>query len=239
MASKQAVAYVRVSTEEQSRDGYSLDAQEQRIRDYAERNAIEIVQVFREEGVSAKDPLRKRPQATKMLATLAKRKDAAKNVIAVKLDRLFRNMGEACTQLDEWTKARIGVQILDIGNGQPIDTTTSAGMMQFGMMALMGQMERTLISERTRDALADMRRKGEVYNHVPLGFDADANGKLVPNHREMITVNAILGMRELGLSMHKIADRLNAAGEATKNGKHWYASTVQNVLRLHSKADAA
>ena len=90
---EKAIGYVRVSSEEQSREGVSLDAQEARIKAYAVMRGLELVEVHREEGVSAKTPLRKRPEGSKLVAQMARKQ--ATHVIAVKLDRLFRNTADA------------------------------------------------------------------------------------------------------------------------------------------------
>ena len=101
---EKAIAYVRVSSEEQSREGVSLDAQEARVRAYAVMRGLELVEIFREEGVSAKTPLKKRPEGSKVVELLAKKK--ATHVIAVKLDRLFRNTADALSQSEQWDRAK-------------------------------------------------------------------------------------------------------------------------------------
>jgi DNA invertase Pin-like site-specific DNA recombinase len=231
---EKAIAYVRVSSEEQSREGVSLDAQEQRIRAYAALRGLHLTTIFREEGVSAKIPLRQRPQGLKLVEALAKKK--AKHVIAVKLDRLFRNAADALDQSEKWDKARCALHILDLG-GNSIDTTSAMGRMFFTMTAAFAEMERNLISERTRTALAFKKSSRRVYCHLtPLGFDREGD-KLIPNREEMKTVRSVLRMRAEGWSMQAIADALNQRGATTKRDGRWHAVTIQKVLRVHA-ADA-
>src|SRR3954447_645098 len=101
---ERAIAYVRVSSEEQSKEGVSLDAQEQRVRAYATMRGLELATIYREEGVSGKIPLRDRPEGAKLVEAITKKR--AKHVIAVKLDRLFRNAGDALLQSERWDKGK-------------------------------------------------------------------------------------------------------------------------------------
>jgi len=132
-----AVGYVRVSSEEQATEGVSLDAQEARIRAYATMRGLNLVAIYREEGVSAKVPLRKRPEGTKIVESLSKKR--AKHVIAVKLDRLFRNVADALSQTEEWDKAKHALHVIDMG-GSAVDTASAMGRMFFTMAAAFAEM---------------------------------------------------------------------------------------------------
>src|SRR5262245_57091471 len=91
-----AVAYVRVSTEEQAREGVSLDAQEARLRAYCAAAGLELVTLVREEGVSGSIPLAERPGGAELLRHLAEQNVA--HVLALKLDRLFRDAADCLSQ---------------------------------------------------------------------------------------------------------------------------------------------
>jgi site-specific DNA recombinase len=119
-----AVGYVRVSSEEQALEGVSLDAQEARIKAYATMRGLNLVCIYREEGVSAKMPLSRRPEGMKVVDSLSKRR--AKHVIAVKLDRLFRNAADALSQSEAWDKSKCSLHIIDMG-GSAIDTASRYG----------------------------------------------------------------------------------------------------------------
>jgi Site-specific recombinases, DNA invertase Pin homologs len=229
---EKAVGYVRVSSEEQSKEGVSLDAQEARIRAYATMRGLDLVAIYREEGISAKVPLRSRPEGTQVVDALAKKR--ARHVIAVKLDRLFRNAADALSQAEAWDKAKCFLHVLDMG-GSAIDTASAMGRMFFTMTAAFAEMERNMTSERTKAALTHLKSSGQVYTAVtPLGFDRDGD-KLIENTSEMATVRSIRKMRAEGTSLHRIAATLNEAGAATKLGGRWHAVTIQNVLRVHGQ----
>lgn len=113
------------------------------------------------------------------------------------------------------------------------------GRMFFTMAAGFAEMERNLISERTKSALSFKKSANRVYCHItPLGFDRQGD-KLIPNKNEMKTVRRILRLHADGLSMQAIADGMNAAGAATKRGGTWHAVTIQKILRTHDSTQDA
>jgi len=224
----QAVGYVRVSTEEQCTRGVSLEAQQQRLQAYAAVRGLELIQIYREEGMSGKIPLRLRPQGAKLVLAIAKNR--IKHILTLKLDRLFRSAADALDQTARWDKAKCALHIVDMG-GSTVDTTSAVGKMFFTMMAGFAEMERNLISERTRTALQHKKSASRAYSRLtPMGFDRHGD-QLVPNGREMRTVRRIRRMRGTGMSMQKIADRLNASKVPTKQGGQWHAVTIQKILR--------
>jgi site-specific DNA recombinase len=227
-----AVGYVRVSTEEQSREGFSLDAQTAKITAYAALKGLELTAIVREEGVSAKIPLAVRP-AGRMLPTYR-----AGNIIAVKLDRLFRSSQDAMNTSADWRDRGIALHIIDMG-GTAIDTSSAVGGMFFALVAAFAEMERKLISERITAALGHKRSSGLQYTRIaPLGFRA-VDGRLEPDEAEQRVVSRLLALRTDGLSMGKIAELFNTEGVATKTGGRWHAVTIQKVLQSASRRLAA
>ena len=221
-----AVAYIRVSTDEQAAHGVSLEMQDTRLRAYAVAMGLELVAVIREEGISATVPLAKRPGGKELLAMLAKKK--ARHVIALKLDRLFRNAANALTTTAEWDKAGIGLHMVDHG-GQSINTASATGRMFFTMLAGFAQFERDLISERTTAALRHKKSRLQAYAPTPIGFDRDGKN-LIRNEGEAATVALIQRRRDDGMTLKAIADELNGAKVPGKRGGRWYPSTVRYVL---------
>src|SRR4051794_11907501 len=123
---EKAIGYVRVSTEEQSREGVSLGAQQERIRAYATLRGLELVHIYCEEGVSGKVPLRQRPEGAKLVEDIDKKR--AKHVLALKLDRLFRNASDALSQSEQWDKRKVALHIIDMG-GEAVNTASAMGKM--------------------------------------------------------------------------------------------------------------
>lgn len=229
-----AIGYIRVSTGDQAENGVSLDAQRDRIKAYATANELTLVDIVEDAAISGATPLSRRPGG-ETLGDLIK-EHGAQHVIALKLDRLFRDAVDALSQTKQWEKNGIGLHLIDVG-GQAVNTGSAMGRMFLTMMAGFAELERGIISERTAAAFAHKKRKREVYNHLPLGY-RDSNGKLQPIDDEQITVAEIFDMHSKGASLHKIADNLNERGIVGKRGGTFYASTIRKILKnpIHQAA---
>lgn len=222
-----AVAYCRVSTLEQVQHGVSLDAQEERLRAYCVLRGLEIAAVIRDEGVSGSKKLEKRPGGAEALRLVARRD--VSHVVVAKLDRAFRNAADALTVTEAWDRAGVSLHILDMG-GATLDTSTAMGRFFLTMAAGFAELERGLISERTRTALAHKREKGSVYGSTPFGFVREGD-RLREHRQEMATVSRIHSLAREGVSVRAITERLNAEGVPAKRGGRWNKTTVHYVLR--------
>lgn len=220
-----ALCYVRVSTLEQSKFGFSLEAQEQRLRAYCQVAGLEVADLLREEGVSASIPLAKRPAGSKLLEWIG---DGIGHVVCLKLDRLFRDAEDALRQTKAWDKAGIALHLVDMG-GTSMNTASAMGRMFLTLMAAVAELERNLVAERTASVLAHKKQQGRVYNHTPYGFDR-VGDRLVVAVDEMAMVHLMQERREDGWSFTMIADAFNGDRVPGKNGGKWYARTVKNIL---------
>ena len=207
-----ALAYLRVSTDEQADSGASLEAQRAALTAEAERRGWDV-EVVEDAGVSGKSM--NRPGLTSALERLET--GQADWLMATKLDRLSRSVGD----FDTITKrARLGergqlfgLHILDM----PYDLTTANGEFMANIMVSTARFERRLNGDRTRTGMA--QRKAE--------------GKHVGRRRQLPSevVQRITAARAAKLSMAKIADALNADQVPTaQGGVRWYPSTVRAVL---------
>jgi DNA invertase Pin-like site-specific DNA recombinase len=220
-----ALCYVRVSTVEQSKFGFSLDAQEQRLRAYCQVTGLEVVELIREEGVSASIPLAKRPAGAKLLEWIG---GGIGHVICLKLDRLFRDAEDALRQTKAWDKAGIALHMVDMG-GASMNTASAMGRMFLTLMAGCAELERNLVAERTASVLAHKKQQGKVYNHTPYGFER-VGDRLVAAADEMAMVRLMRERRDDGWSLAMIADAFNTDHIPGKNGGKWYGRTVKNIL---------
>lgn len=221
-----AIAYVRVSTEEQAQHGVSLDAQEERVRAYCTMAGLELVAVLREEGVSGAKPLGARPRGLQLIDAVKARE--AEHVVALKLDRLFRDAADALVQTKAWDVAGVSLHLVDMG-GQTLNTGSAMGRMFLTMTAAFAELERNLISERTKAALQYKKAHGDRLGAPAMGFRVE-NGEAVEDPQEVETVRYIVQLRGEGLTLQVIADRLNAEGRPTKRGGKWYPKTVADVV---------
>lgn len=225
----QAVAYVRVSTEEQATFGGSLAMQQDRIAAYCALAQLELVETFVERGVSGSVPLGDRRRGREMLAKIAA--GEIKHVIALKLDRLFRDAANALTLTREWDKAGVELHLVDMG-GASLNTSSAMGRMMLTILSGFAEWERNIIGERTRAVLRHKRVKREAYSPTPLGFRRDGK-QLVEDEREQQTLDRIRSLHRDGLSLNAIARTLNAEGVPAKNGGRFYASTISYLIKNH------
>ena len=224
---EKAVCYIRVSTEEQVRGGVSLAAQEEKLKAYCKLVGLQIAAIIREEGVSGGKPLATRPCGEDLLRLVTRKK--VKHVVALKLDRLFRDAEDALHQTKVWDANGVALHLVDMG-GQTVNTATAMGRYFLTMMAGFAELERNLIAERTEAALAHKKAHREVYSPTPYGFDRE-EGALKVNPEEQKTVAMIKKLRKKGYTLRQIADELNRMTVPTKQGGRWYASTVNYILR--------
>lgn len=230
-ASNLAVLYVRVSTQEQALQGVSLDAQIERLRAYCKASDLEVVEVIREEGVSASKPLATRPGGQQLVKLLAS--GAGVHVVSLKLDRLFRSALDALQQVEAWDKTGISLHLVDMR----IDTGSPAGKFFLTMLAGLAEMERNLIAERTKGAMAYKKQHLEAYSVPPFGYDR-AGDALIENPSEQAVLRQMIDWRREHLSLRAIASKLNTAGVPTKvrsrggreTAGRWYAGTVRYIL---------
>jgi len=145
-----AAIYTRVSTDEQARLGVSLDAQEARARAYCELHGLTIAAVFRDEGVSGAKPLAERPEGQKLSHEVST--GAIRHVVALKLDRLFRDAIDCLEVSRLWDHAGVSMHLIDLG-GQTVNTASAMGRFMLTVVAGAAEMERNLIRERTRLAV--------------------------------------------------------------------------------------
>jgi DNA invertase Pin-like site-specific DNA recombinase len=222
-----AVCYTRVSTEEQAYGGVSLDAQEERLRAYCKMAGLDVVEVIREEGISAGKPLADRPGGERLLRLVASKK--VNHVVALKLDRLFRDAEDALHQTRAWDKAGVTLHLVDMG-GQTLNTATAMGRFFLNMMAAFAELERNLIAERTATALMHKKAHRQAYSPTPYGFDR-VGKELLENPQEQEIIAQIFAWRQAGWSLWKIAGELNRQRIPTKQGGKWYAGTVRYILQ--------
>jgi DNA invertase Pin-like site-specific DNA recombinase len=221
-----SLLYLRVSTLEQLK-GVSLEAQEERLRAYCLMTGLKVGpgDAFREEGVSASIPLHKRPRGAELLERV---NEGATHVVALKLDRLFRDAEDALRQTKAWDRAGVTLHLIDMG-GASLSTSTPMGRMLLTTMAGFAELERNLISDRTATSLRYKRLHREVFNHAPYGFTV-VDKTLVENTEEMAVVNLIRERRDDGWTLGMIASALNDDRVPTKLNGRWYARTIKNIL---------
>ena len=221
---KRMVGYVRVSTQDQSDSGCSLILQREKIEGYCKLHDMELVHIYEDAGLSAKD-IKGRPAFMECLAFLMAKK--AQGLICYKLDRAFRSTTD-CLETVETLK-RKGLEFISITEN--VSTDGAIGALFVSILASLSTFERQLTSERTSQALQGKIQRGERTGALRYGYDLAPDGiHLVPNPEEQKTLEKIKRYRAKGISLRGIADRLNKQGCTTKQGGPWKHSTVQGLV---------
>jgi len=222
------VGYIRVSTEEQSREGVSLENQKERIENYAKAKGWNLIKVYSDPGYSGKDL--KRPGIQELIQDIREKKFEA--VIVYKVDRLTRKQRDLYNLLEGEFETH-GVGFVSIT--ETFDTTTATGKAFLGMLGVFNQLERDTISDRTKDALAHKIDKGEPVGHAPIGFHY-AGKQLEEEPEKLELVKRVFDLRKKPrgkkrLSYVMIAQKLNEEGLRPIRGKMFYCSTVYHILK--------
>lgn len=222
-----AIGYIRVSTEDQAREGVSLDNQRAKIRAYADLKDLELVEVIEDAGISAKNL--NRPGIKRVLELAKAGKIQA--VIILKLDRMFRSTVDALEttrQFDKW-----GVSFHSIN--ETLDTQSAMGKFFFTLTAALAEMERGIIGERTKAALGHLRDQGKVFSKTPYGYRREGDC-LLPDEAEEAVILLILDLRAQGWNYSRIARELNALGYRTKCKGQYFPQTVKNIITTRRAA---
>ncbi len=224
-----ALGYIRVSKEEQAISGLGLEDQSTKISLYCDMMGFDLLKTYREESVSGAKPLSERPEGAQLLAHPLLRTNVPVCIVVLKLDRIFRSAGDCLETIESWAD-RIGFHIIDLGGGS-INIRSAYGKFMLTIFAAVAEMERNLICERTKAALAVLKKNGrKTGGNVPYGYDAEENGALVKNENEQAVLQIMQGLKENGDTFESIADLLNSKEIFTKLGKKWTRSSVHRVL---------
>lgn len=219
---KQAIGYIRVSTEKQADKGVSLEAQQAKIEHWCKANGYELLKVYVDAGISGK----RMDTRKELLAALASLKKGMA-LVSYSLSRLARSTKDLI-EISELVAKKKGDLV---SLSESIDTTTAAGKMMFQMLAVLSEFERNLTAERTSGALQHKKATGQKYtNQTPYGFEA-IEGRLVQVQQEAEVVAEIQSARAGGSTLQAIADSLNGRGIPTKTGKLWAPATIHLLLK--------
>ena len=221
------VGYVRVSSEDQAREGVSLAIQAEKVRLYCELHALEMVECVSDAGVSAKTL--DRPGIARVLAMLDSAEVAG--VVIYKLDRLTRSLPDWSALIEGYFGRAGGPSLFSVSDS--IDTRTAAGRMVLNIMMTVAQWERETIVERTRGAMAYKRSRGErISRPIPYGSSLGPDGRtLVDDPAELAVLEDIRLWHAEGWPLRRIASELDARGVPARSGKPWSHSTIQTLLR--------
>ena len=233
--SNKAVGYIRVSTTEQASEGVSLLAQENKIKMYCELNELDLIDIKEDAGISGRY-IKKRPGIQTVLRMIEK--GEAHHLVIFKLDRMCRNLKEACGISDLLLEK--GASLHSVS--EKIDTGCATGIFFFHILSAMAQWERGIISERTLTSL-NLKRKlnQKIGRFFPFGKEpgatsVTAKGKVVadlaPSEHEMIAMKLTKEYRNMGMKYVDIAAKLHENGYVSpRSGKPYVKSSISAMLK--------
>jgi site-specific DNA recombinase len=169
-----AAIYVRVSTQDQAQHGFSLDAQQDSLKNYASALGYEIFKIYRDEGKSAKDL--KRPEMQQMLQDAENNKFSA--IFIYKLDRFSRSLKDLILTIDHLKE--IGVDFVSLQD--KIETTSASGKLMFHIISAFAEFERNIIGDRTKFGMERKAKEGGFITKAPKGYVL-LNKQLIPSDK--------------------------------------------------------
>jgi len=213
--------YARVSTEDQAKEGFSLDAQRERLRAFCRAQNWTVTKEYVEDGHSGRDV--KRPAYQAMMAE----REGWDKVLVIKMDRIHRNSRNFMEMMDDlrrWGKDFVSAT-------ESLDTSTAMGRFVMDIIQRIAQLESEQIGERVYMGMAQKHKQGKglLGFRRPYGYDY-VGGTLVVNEREARVVRRIFKEYAAGQTLHAIAARLNDDRVPSHRNRQWSRSGLRYML---------
>ena len=214
--------YTRVSTEDQAKEGFSLDAQLDKLRSYCKARDWIVANEYIDDGYSGRNV--KRPAYSRMMTEM----DRWDLILVIKMDRIHRNSKNFMLMMEHLKKEEKEF----VSMTESLDTSTAMGRFVMDIIQRIAQLESEQIGERVYIGMEQKAKTngGVLGFNIPYGYDY-VDGKLLVNEDEAKQVKNIFQMYLNGLSMKKIADILNSKSIPTKQNKIWGSQTVSTILK--------
>ena len=220
---KIAGIYIRVSTEDQAREGFSLGEQEEKLRQLCKYKNFEIYKIYKDAGISAKN-MKDRPAFQQMLEDMKAGK--LNYIVAYKLDRVTRSVRDLEVLISTLEQYHCYL----ICDRDDVNTSTANGRFFVRMLTVLSQLEIEIVSERTKFGLNGAIKAGHIPGKVPLGYYRDTDKTLKV---DVTTKDIVLRIFELyleGKSYQTISNMLNDEKVLSPNNKKWCDSTIDRII---------
>lgn len=214
--------YARVSTEDQAKEGFSLDAQRERLAAFCSAQGWTVAKEYVDDGHSGRDV--KRPAYQAMMAE----RDAWDKVLVIKMDRIHRNSRNFMEMMDDlrkWGKDFVSAT-------ESLDTSTAMGRFVMDIIQRIAQLESEQIGERVYMGMAQKHKQGKglLGFRRPYGYNY-SEGHLVVNPKEARIVRRIFEGYAGGGTLQGIAAKLNEEGVPSHRNRQWSKSGLRYMLR--------
>lgn len=217
------VIYVRVSTDEQAKEGFSIAAQKERLKAFALSQGWTVKTEYIEEGWSAKNI--DRPQLQQLLKDI--KKEHIDIVLVYRLDRLTRSVLDLYQLLKTFDENNVAFRSAT----EVYDTSTAMGRLFITLVAALAQWERENLGERVRfgiDQMLDEGKRAGAGSNYGYKFDKDFNCEIVEHEAEAIRY--MFNWYLEGHGYTSIAEKLNEMGYKPRRSKKWNRATIKQYL---------
>lgn len=231
---KAVALYCRVSTVEQAEEGYSIGEQERILIEYCNQHNYTVYRTYADKGISGKD-IKHRPAIQELLYDASEKK--FNMVISWKINRISRKLSDAIKIVE--TLERYGITYRSYS--EPFESDTPAGKMQFQMMALIGEFERSTIAQNVKMGMCAKAKQGEWCGGIaPLGYkwvameknerSSRKKSRLEIDETEAETVRLIYELYASGKGYKAIVNQINKMGYKTKLGNAFSVAQLKTIL---------
>lgn len=218
---KIAGVYIRVSTEDQAREGFSLGEQEEKLLQLCSFKDLEVYKVYKDAGISAKD-MEHRPQFQEMLQDMKEGK--INYIVAYKLDRITRSVRD----LEELISVLEQYNCFLLCDRDDVNTSTANGRFFVRMLTVLSQLEIEIVSERTKFGLNGAIKSGHIPGQRPFGYTKSEDKKMIVDNTTRPYVEKIFDMYLEGKSFQQIANYFKENNIYPK--KKWRDTTIQKII---------
>jgi len=216
-----AAVYIRVSTEDQAREGFSLGEQKEKLLQLCAFKGYEVFKVYEDAGISAKD-MEHRPAFQEMLSDMKKGK--INYIVAYKLDRVTRSVRD----LEELISVLEQYNCFLVCDRDDVNTSTANGRFFVRMLTVLSQLEIEIVSERTKFGLNGAIKSGHLPGVLALGYKKDGNKKTIIDETTKPVIERIFKMYLEGKSFQQISNIFNE--EELLKPKKWKDTTIQKII---------
>lgn len=215
--------YIRVSTEDQAREGFSLGEQEEKLKQLCAFKEYQVYKVYQDRGISAKD-MEHRPGFQEMMDDM--RKGKINYIVAYKLDRVTRSVRDLELLIAELEKYDCYL----ICERDDVNTSTANGRFFVRMLTVLSQLEIEVVSERTKFGMSGAIKAGHLPGTCPLGYyrDKDKVVKIDPNTKDI--VKRIFNMYLEGKSYYQISCILDEEKVLYPEHNKWTEAAVRTII---------
>lgn len=220
---RRAAIYIRVSTLDQAREGYSLAAQRRALEDWANEHGYYVSAVYEDAGISAKD-ISHRPAMRQMLQDAENESFDA--ILVWALSRLTRSVADLYTTWEHICKHNICL----ISYTEAFDASIPMGRAMMGILGVFAQMEREITSERVRAAMAERAAQGKRTCNEVLGYDLDGADSFIINEQEAEIVRYIFSAYLQYHNLSAVAELCRLKGYKGKRGRIFRPQNIKTIL---------